>query len=111
MRSSEPTGDGVPANGAARPPRLHREIGVSSELLAAARCDPAGALRGLDCTDAGLDGAQAAERLQRFGANQIARERRTGILYELINRTKNPLNGLLLTLAVVSYFLGDVRAA
>jgi Mg2+-importing ATPase len=109
MRSSQPTGDGLFANGAARTP--HREIAVSPELLSVARCDPAAALRNLDCSDAGLDGAQAAERLKRFGANQIARERRTGILYELINRTRNPLNGLLFTLAVVSYFLGDARAA
>ena len=55
--------------------------------------------------------AQARERLQRFGANQIAQERRTGIFYEIVNRTRNPLNGLLLTLSVVSYFLGDARAA
>jgi Mg2+-importing ATPase len=111
MRSSEPTGNGMPANGAARAPRLHREVAVSPELLAAAQCDPAGALRGLDCTDAGLDEAQATERLVRFGANQIAQERRAGILYEILSRTKNPLNVLLLTLAVISYFLGDPRAA
>jgi P-type Mg2+ transporter len=111
MRSSEPTGDGALANGAARAPRLHREVAVSPELLAASGCDPAAALRSLDCTDAGLDEAQATERLRRFGANQIAQERRTGILYEIISRTKNPLNVLLLTLSVVSYFLGDPRAA
>jgi Mg2+-importing ATPase len=33
------------------------------------------------------------------------------VIYELISRTRNPLNILLLTLATASYFLGDVRAA
>jgi magnesium-transporting ATPase (P-type) len=59
----------------------------------------------------GLDGAAAAARLKRFGPNRVATEHRTGIIYELVNRTRNPLNGLLLTLSVVSYFLGDARAA
>jgi P-type Mg2+ transporter len=91
--------------------RLHRELAISSELFEASQCDPAGVLGRLGCTDAGLDETEAARRLKRFGLNQIARERRTGVIYELINRTKNPLNALLLTLAVISYFLGDVRAA
>ena len=112
MRASELTRDGAsPGTPAARTSRPRRDVAVSAELVAASRCDPAGATRGLDCTDAGLDEAQAVERLQRFGPNQIAQERRTGILYEIVNRTKNPLNALLLTLSVVSYFLGDARAA
>jgi len=112
MRSSDlTTGGGAPLDAAAHEPRRHREIAVSADLLEVSRCDPAAALRSLDCSDAGLDEAAATERLKRFGPNQIARERRTGILYELINRTRNPLNALLLTLSVVSWFLGDARAA
>jgi P-type Mg2+ transporter len=105
------TGGGSPIRTAVHEPRQHREIAISADLLALSRGDPAEALRSLDCSDAGLDEAEAAERLERFGPNQIARERRTGIVYELINRTKNPLNALLLTLSVVSWFLGDARAA
>ena len=105
------TPDTHPAGPAAHASRLHREIALSAELMAVSRCDPAAAVRSLDCTDAGLDEVQAAERLRRFGANRIAQERQAGIVQELINRTKNPLNALLLTLAVASYFLGDVRAA
>ena len=41
----------------------------------------------------------------------VTRERRRTIAQEIWRRANNPLNGLLLTLAVVSYFLGDVRAA
>ena len=39
-----------------------------------------------------------------------ASENRT-ILQEIWSRARNPLNALLLTLAAVSYFLGDIRAA
>ena len=42
--------------------------------------------------------------------SSLASESRT-ILQEIWGRARNPLNALLLTLAVVSYFLGDVRAA
>jgi Mg2+-importing ATPase len=109
MRSNEFITGGATSVSVAR--RLHWEITISPELLATSRCDPNVALGKLDCTDAGLDEAEAARRLKRFGRNQIAQENRTGVIHEIINRTKNPLNALLLTLAVVSYFLGDVRAA
>jgi P-type Mg2+ transporter len=97
--------------GVASPSRLHRELAISTQLLEVSQCDAAGALATLGSTDAGLDEAEAARRLKRFGLNQIAQEHRTGVIHELINRTKNPLNALLLTLAVISYFLGDARAA
>jgi P-type Mg2+ transporter len=112
MRASELIRDGAPLGApAGRAQRPRRDAAVSAGLVAASGGDPAAAMRGLDCTDAGLDEAQAAERLKRFGPNQIAQERRTGIFYEIVNRTKNPLNALLLTLSAVSYFLGDARAA
>jgi Mg2+-importing ATPase len=111
MRSSELFGDSAYVDDAGHRARLNREIKVSPQLVAVSGCNPATALHSLDCTDAGLDDETAGARLRRCGANQIARERRVGVLHELINRTKNPLNGLLLTLSVVSYFLGDVRAA
>lgn len=101
--------DAVPISPDRRKPRI--EIAVSADLMAVSQCDNAAAISAVHSAEAGLDATEAVERLRRFGPNQIARERRTGVLYELANRTKNPLNALLLTLAVVSYFLGDVRAA
>ncbi len=91
--------------------RPHREIALSAELADASRCDSAVVLQRLECADDGIDHAEAAARLQRFGANKVAQEQQPGIVRELIGRARNPLNTLLLTLAVVSYFLGDVRAA
>jgi Mg2+-importing ATPase len=92
-------------------PRIHREIALSAELAAVSRCDPAAALQRLDCSEAGMDAAGAAARLNRFGPNRIAQERQPGIIRELAGRARDPLNSLLLTLAIVSYVLGDVRAA
>jgi P-type Mg2+ transporter len=60
---------------------------------------------------AGLTSEEAARRLQDFGLNLVARERKPTILQEIWGRARNPLNALLLTLAVVSYFIGDMRAA
>jgi Mg2+-importing ATPase len=109
MAPDKPT-SGHPAAPAASG-RLNREIALSAELAAASRYDPAGALRSLGCAESGLDEGEAKARLRRLGANKIAQEQQPGIVHELISRARNPLNTLLLTLAVVSYLLGDVRAA
>jgi Mg2+-importing ATPase len=61
-------------------------------------------------TPDGLSQAAAAARLQRFGRNLVAREHRATVAQELWSRSRNPLNALLLTLAIVSFFLGDARA-
>ena len=65
----------------------------------------------LRSTPEGLSGEEAKARLKKFGPNLIARQRAPTIPEEIWNRARNPLNALLLTLAVVSYSLGDLRAA
>ncbi|HYM35128.1 MAG TPA: magnesium-translocating P-type ATPase, partial [Steroidobacteraceae bacterium] len=47
----------------------------------------------------------------RYGLNLVTREQKPTIWREFWNRAKSPLNALLLTLAIVSYLLGDMRAA
>jgi Mg2+-importing ATPase len=59
----------------------------------------------------GLSESEAVARLKAIGPNLVARDHQTTILEELWGRARNPLNALLLTLATISYFLGDVRAA
>ena len=59
----------------------------------------------------GLTLEDAKRRLKSAGLNLVTRETKPTIAKEIWTRAKNPLNALLLTLAVVSYFLGDVRAA
>jgi P-type Mg2+ transporter len=59
----------------------------------------------------GLAADEAERRLKSHGLNLVAREQKPTIVQELWRRAKNPLNALLLTLAGVSYALGDMRAA
>ncbi len=65
----------------------------------------------MGATAAGLGVAEAARRLERFGPNRVATERQVGWVGELVGRARNPLNGLLLGLAGLSWFTGDARAA
>ncbi|MBO0750769.1 MAG: magnesium-translocating P-type ATPase [Bradyrhizobiaceae bacterium] len=105
--------DALTPGHAATPPqaRLRHETTLSGELAAASRWDCGEALQRLGGAGDGIDAAEAAARLQRFGANRVANERHGGAVRELLGRARDPLNTLLLTLAVVSYLLGDLRAA
>jgi Mg2+-importing ATPase len=82
--------------------------GVLAEV---SRLQPREACAKLQSAPEGLSATEAAERLKKFGPNLVARERKATIPEEIWSRVRNPLNALLLTLAIVSYFLGDVRAA
>ncbi len=81
------------------------------ELFALSRLPPELACHRLGSNAVGLVPEEAARRLSSYGPNLVTRERKPSILQEIWQRAKNPLNGLLLTLAMVSYFLGDLRAA
>ena len=76
-----------------------------------ARCPPDEALQRLGSSANGLTTQEAEARLRSVGPNEVAHEARHTILGEIISRSINPLNLLLLTLAAASYFLGDQRAA
>ncbi len=68
-------------------------------------------LQRLSSNASGLTVDKVGERLRSVGHNQITHQARHTILGELITRSINPLNVLLLSLATASYFLGDQRAA
>jgi P-type Mg2+ transporter len=80
-------------------------------LAAASRLQPAEACAEVGSRLKGLSQTEVAARQKKFGFNLVTRERKATILQELWGRARNPLNALLLTLATVSYFLGDMRAA
>jgi P-type Mg2+ transporter len=84
---------------------------VESDLALIAAADPDKALSLAQGEREGLSSAEAAARLKRFGPNAVAREGRPSIIAELWGRAMNPLNALLLVLAVISYFLSDARSA
>jgi Mg2+-importing ATPase len=90
---------------AAHPPR------DSSALFALASASDDEVFRRLDSSLEGLDAAAAAARAARCGPNLVAREARRTLLVELYGHAKNPLNGLLLILAAISFTLGDRHAA
>jgi Mg2+-importing ATPase len=103
-------------NAAFNPAREAGSIGAErtaggDQLVAASRLAPHEACARAGSAFEGLSGVEAAARLRKFGPNLVARERKATIPEELWSRARNPLNALLLTLAFVSFFLGDVRAA
>ena len=83
----------------------------ADELFVLSRLAGDGACKRLASSPQGLSADEVALRLDRYGHNLITRERQPTIPEEIWRRANNPLNALLVTLAVVSYFLGDVRAA
>ena len=84
----------------------------SGKALGEIAClSPDDALQRLSSIAAGLIPDQVEERLRSTGLNRVAHQARHTILDELIGRSINPLNLLLLSLATASYFLGDQRAA
>jgi Mg2+-importing ATPase len=85
---------------------------ASGKALGEIAClSPDDALQRLSSTAAGLTPDQVEERLRSAGPNQVAHQARHTIFGELVGRSINPLNLLLLSLATASYFLGDQRAA
>lgn len=93
------------------PASAHASVASSETLGVFALLSPDEVLQRLDSTASGLSADEVAERLRTTGANQVAHEVRHSIAGELANRSINPLNLLLLSLASASYFLGDLRAA
>ena len=91
------------------PARLSPE--TRQEVSAVSGLAPEEACRHLESSLSGLTQDEAERRLETFGPNLVARESKPSILQELWVHCRNPLNALLLALAAVSYFLGDVRAA
>ena len=100
------------AGGRRRPPNVPEGSAASGKALGeVARLSPDDTLQRLSSTAGGLTPDQVEERLRSVGRNQVAHQARHTILGELVGRSINPLNLLLLSLATASYFLGDQRAA
>ena len=81
------------------------------ELVALSGLSAEDCCKSLNSSSRGLAAGDAGARLESYGPNLVARERNPTVLQEIWGRARNPLNALLLTLAVISFVLGDVRAA
>ena len=58
----------------------------------------------------GLTSVEAAERLQRYGANRLDSQRGLSLLRKVLSRFRNPLVLILLAAATVSAFTGDIAS-
>ena len=102
----------IPAGGGRRVASAPEGSSASAKALGEIAClAPDAALARLSSDAAGLTPEEVEARLRAAGLNQVAHQARHTIVGELIGRSVNPLNALLLSLATVSYFLGDQRAA
>ena len=84
---------------------------VSGKLVEAASRNADELLRDLETSAAGLSEEEAERRLEQYGPNTVAQERRQGRLILLGKALVNPLVVLLSLLAVVSLLTEDYSAA
>jgi len=84
--------------------------GGDRRLREVAPLEAAAALGSLDSYRHGLAEVAAAERLRTVGPNRVAQERRLSVWGDLARRVRNPLNLLLIALAVTSGVLGDLAS-
>src|SRR5436305_14113379 len=78
-------------------------IQASPRLAEAARLEPAEVLRLMETSAEGLTSEVAAERLEQYGLNEVAREKKQNWLQRLYLAARNPLVILLTILASVSF--------
>jgi P-type Mg2+ transporter len=83
---------------------------VSNQLLEMARKEPDAVLKELESRLSGWSAAEADAFIKRYGLNEIAREKHQSPLMRLLDNIKNPLVILLMSLGVLSYLTGDIRA-
>jgi Mg2+-importing ATPase len=83
----------------------------TSPLLAEASSKPSEQVfQMLATTASGLSEAEAAARLEKYGPNEVAYEKKHSWLHRLYTASRNPLVILLTVLAVLSFATGDLRA-
>ncbi|MCE5266556.1 MAG: magnesium-translocating P-type ATPase [Planctomycetaceae bacterium] len=85
-------------------------VRVSPQLADAAAKPVDEVLRMLQTSATGLTEAEAEERLERHGPNEVASEKERGWLLRLLITMRNPLVVLLSLLSVLAFLSGDPRA-
>ena len=85
-------------------------VQISKKLVESARTEITAVIKQLNTTPTGLSPAEVQARLEQYGPNEVAREKRRTWLMRLWDNIKNPLVILLIILGVISYLTGDLRA-
>ncbi|HUI89794.1 MAG TPA: magnesium-translocating P-type ATPase [Anaerolineales bacterium] len=83
-------------------------IKVSRKLLDSAQMDASAVFEKLNTSPQGLTSEEAVDRLEQFGLNEVAKEKRQTWLMLLWDNVKNPLVILLTILGIITYLTGDV---
>ncbi|MGD0877383.1 MAG: magnesium-translocating P-type ATPase [Anaerolineales bacterium] len=82
-------------------------VEISKKLVESARTDTQTVLQQLNTTSNGLNQVEVENRLELYGPNEVAREKRRTWLLRLWDNVKNPLVILLVILGIISYATGD----
>ncbi|MBS0590224.1 MAG: magnesium-translocating P-type ATPase, partial [Proteobacteria bacterium] len=89
-------------------PRNEMATRIDAELLALAQRSPEAALDALNPGGQALTPEQVAERLEKYGPNVVAQEKKKAFLLEIGERfLTNPINILLTVLALITWFTGE----
>src|SRR6266705_3269327 len=86
------------------------EIRTSPLLTEASSKPSAEVLQLVGTGPTGLTEAEAAERIEKYGPNEVAYEKKHSWWHRLYSASRNPLVILLTVLAILSFATGDVRA-
>ncbi|CAN1211072.1 magnesium-translocating P-type ATPase [Tumidithrix helvetica PCC 7403] len=91
--------------------RSSSDVESSKALIEMANCDVDGVLHLFDTSLKGLSDREAKQRLEKYGLNEIAREKPIAWHIQLLKTVTNPLSLLLIVLAVISLLTGSTTAA
>lgn len=91
--------------------KLGDAVANKALLAQLAACSTDDALVRLGSSPKGLKPQEAELRITTYGPNEVAHVARQSIIAEIVTRSINPLNVLLLVLALASFALSDQRAA
>jgi len=90
--------------------RRSNGLKISKKLGDAAHADVVTALTQLNTTSNGLSPQEVESRLEEYGPNAVAKEKRQTWLMRLWDNFKNPLVILLTILGIISFLTGDLHA-
>jgi len=88
-----------------------KSIEVSTHLIDIAYSDVETVLKILNTSLEGLSEIQSSGRLQKYGLNEVAREKPPRWYIQLFKTFQNPLAILLIALAILSILTDDIKAA
>jgi Mg2+-importing ATPase len=88
-----------------------RETGrqISQDLIDYSRLENEGVLSRLATSIKGLSPTEVEERTERYGPNEVAKEKKRNWLGHLWDNIRNPLVILLVVLGIISYLTSDIR--